>query len=47
MPSGDAKAVKVPVLKNMLDAHMKGKVGMKIRGMMTVLILDAQVCHCS
>ncbi|XP_031385571.1 uncharacterized protein LOC116199374 isoform X2 [Punica granatum] len=43
MPSGDMKTLKVPVLKNLLDAHLKGKSNIEIRGMVTVLILDAQI----
>lgn len=43
MPSGDMKPLKVPVLKNMLDSHMKGKLGGKVRAMVTVLVADAQV----
>ncbi|KAI6702353.1 hypothetical protein NL676_011489 [Syzygium grande] len=43
MPSGDMKPLKVPVLKNMLDSHMKGKLGGKVRAMVTVLVADAQI----
>ncbi|KAK3434687.1 hypothetical protein EUGRSUZ_D02142 [Eucalyptus grandis] len=43
MPSGDMKPLKVPVLKNMLDSHMKGKLGGNVRAMVTVLIADAQI----
>ncbi|KAE9596742.1 putative vacuolar protein sorting-associated protein [Lupinus albus] len=42
MPSGDMKAVKVPVSKNMLDSHFKGKLCKKIRTMVTVIIAEAQ-----
>lgn len=44
MPSGDMKAVKVPVSKNMLESHLKGKLCRKIRSMVTVIIAEAQVC---
>jgi vacuolar protein sorting-associated protein 13A/C len=43
MSSGDMKPVKVPVSKNMLDAHLKGKLCRKVRTMVTIIILDAQV----
>ncbi|GKU95669.1 hypothetical protein SLEP1_g9000 [Rubroshorea leprosula] len=43
MPSGDIKPIKVPVSKNMLDSHLKGKFCGKIRTMVTVVILDAQI----
>lgn len=43
MPSGDTKPVKVPVSKNMLDSHLKGKLCKKLRTMVTVIIADAQV----
>lgn len=43
MPSGDMKAVKVPVSKNMLDSHLKGRLCKKPRRMVTVVIADAQV----
>ncbi|KAE8055526.1 hypothetical protein FH972_012359 [Carpinus fangiana] len=42
MPSGDMKPVKVPVSKNMLDSHLKGKLCGKVRTMVTIIILDAQ-----
>ncbi|OIV92802.1 hypothetical protein TanjilG_00936 [Lupinus angustifolius] len=42
MPSGDMKAVKVPVSKNMLDSHLKGKLCKKIRTMVTIIIAEAQ-----
>ncbi|RDY03158.1 Vacuolar protein sorting-associated protein 13C, partial [Mucuna pruriens] len=42
MPSGDMKAVKVPVSKNMLESHLKGKLGRKIRTMVTIIIAEAQ-----
>lgn len=44
MPSGDIKPVKVPVSKNMLDSHLKGNLCRTFRTMVTVIILDAQVC---
>ncbi|KAF8380627.1 hypothetical protein HHK36_028116 [Tetracentron sinense] len=43
MPSGDMKPIKVPVLKNMLDSHLRGKLGRKLRTMVTVIIADAQI----
>ncbi|CAI0538916.1 unnamed protein product [Linum tenue] len=43
MPSGDMKPVKVPVSKNMLDSHLKGKRCLKIKAMVTVIIADAQL----
>lgn len=43
MPSGDMKPIKVPVSKDMLDSHLKGKLGRKFRTMVTVVIVDAQV----
>lgn len=43
MPSGDNKPVKVPVAKNMLDSHLKGKLGKVSRSMVTVIIGDAEV----
>lgn len=42
MPSGDMKPVKVPVSKNMLDAHLKGKTCRKARRMVTLIVFDAQ-----
>lgn len=45
MPSGDMKPVKVPVSKNMLDSHLKGKLCKKVRRMVIVTIADAQVFH--
>ncbi|XP_065619172.1 uncharacterized protein LOC112023786 [Quercus suber] len=42
MPSGDMKSIKVPVSKDMLDSHLKGKLGRKFRTMVTVVIVDAQ-----
>ncbi|XP_027361593.1 uncharacterized protein LOC113869468 [Abrus precatorius] len=42
MPSGDMKAVKVPVSKNMLESHLKGKLCRKIRTMVTIIIAEAQ-----
>ncbi|KAJ0048722.1 hypothetical protein Pint_15724 [Pistacia integerrima] len=42
MPSGDMKPVKVPVSKNMLDSHLKGKYCGKVRTMVTLIIVDAQ-----
>lgn len=45
MPSGDVKPIKVPVSKNMSDAHLKEKVRRKARTMVTVTIVDGQVCE--
>ncbi|XWS38677.1 hypothetical protein CRYUN_Cryun19dG0151500 [Craigia yunnanensis] len=41
MPSGDTKPIKVPVSKNMLDSHLKGKLCRKTRMMVTIIIADA------
>ena len=43
MPSGDMRPVKVPVSKDMLDSHLKGKLCRKVRTMVTIVIVDAQV----
>ena len=43
MPSGDMKPLRVPVMKNMRDSHMKGKLYGKVRAMVTVLVADAEV----
>jgi len=43
MPSGDMKAVKVPVSKNMLESHLRGELCKKIRTMVTIIIAEAQV----
>ncbi|KAE8731960.1 Pleckstrin (PH) domain-containing protein isoform 2 [Hibiscus syriacus] len=43
MSSGDMKPIKVPVSKNMLDSHLKGKLCGKIRTMVTVIIADAML----
>lgn len=43
MPSGDKKPVKVPVSKNMLDSHLKGKPGTISRSMVTIVIADAEL----
>ncbi|KAF6135503.1 hypothetical protein GIB67_015356, partial [Kingdonia uniflora] len=42
MPSGDMKTIKVPVSKNMLDSHLKGKLGRRLRTMVTIIIADGQ-----
>lgn len=42
MPSGDMKAVKVPVSKDMLESHLRGKLCRKIRTMVTIIIAEAQ-----
>ncbi|KAK6251014.1 hypothetical protein SCA6_005019 [Theobroma cacao] len=41
MPSGNMKPIKVPVSKNMLDSHLKGKICRKVRTMVAVIIADA------
>ncbi|OVA12725.1 Pleckstrin homology domain [Macleaya cordata] len=43
MPSGDVKPVKVPVVKNMLDSHLQGKLGRRLRTMVTIIIVDGQL----
>ncbi|KAK9266873.1 hypothetical protein L1049_027132 [Liquidambar formosana] len=43
MPSGDMKPVKVPVSKNMLDSHLRGKLCGKVRTMVTVIIAAAEL----
>lgn len=43
MPSGDMRPLKVPVSKNMLDSHLKGKLFRKVRRMVTLIIVDGQV----
>ena len=43
MPSGDMKPVKVPVSKNMLDSHLRGKFFKKVKTMVAVTIADAEV----
>ena len=43
MPSGDTMPVKVPVSKNMMESHLKGKLSTKDRTMVTVAIVDAEV----
>lgn len=47
MPSGDMKAVKVPVSKDMLESHLRGELCRKIRTMVTIIIAEAQVSFCS
>ncbi|KAF9624988.1 hypothetical protein IFM89_016808 [Coptis chinensis] len=42
MPSSDMKPLKVPVPENMLNSHLKGKIGRKLRTMVTVIIADGQ-----
>ncbi|CAK9173343.1 unnamed protein product [Ilex paraguariensis] len=42
MPSGDMKPLKVPVLKNMLESHLKGNLYKKLRPMVTIIIADAE-----
>lgn len=43
MPSGDMKPVKVPVSKNMLESHLRGKICRKARTMVTLIVVDAEV----
>lgn len=43
MPSGDMTPVKVPVSKNMMESHLKGKLSTKDRTMVTVAIVDAEL----
>lgn len=43
MPSGDMKPVKVPVSKNMLDSHIRGRLSRKVRMMVAVIIAEAEV----
>ncbi|XP_010540792.1 PREDICTED: uncharacterized protein LOC104814451 [Tarenaya hassleriana] len=43
MPSGDMKPVKVPVLTNMLDSHMRGELCRNPRTIVTVIVMDAQL----
>ncbi|XP_057978559.1 uncharacterized protein LOC131164992 isoform X2 [Malania oleifera] len=42
MPPGNVKPVKVPVLKNMLDSHLNGKLCRKLRILVTIIIADAE-----
>jgi len=46
MPSGDVRPVKVPVLTNMLDSHLRGELCRNPRIMVTVIVMDAQVPFC-
>ncbi|KAK4746515.1 hypothetical protein SAY87_012827 [Trapa incisa] len=43
MLSGDVKPLKVPVLKNMLDSHLKGNLSSETRWTVTVLLLEGQI----
>ncbi|CAN8324888.1 unnamed protein product [Cochlearia groenlandica] len=43
MPSGDTRPVKVPVLTNMLDSHLRGQLCRTPRTMITVIVIDAQL----
>ncbi|CAH8391411.1 unnamed protein product [Eruca vesicaria subsp. sativa] len=43
MPSGDMRPVKVPVLTNMLDSHLRGELCSNPRIMVTVIVMDAQL----
>ncbi|XP_058784265.1 uncharacterized protein LOC131659041 [Vicia villosa] len=42
MPSGDMKAVKVLVSKDMLESHLRGELCKNIRTMVTIIIAEAQ-----
>ncbi|KAK2995313.1 hypothetical protein RJ640_023827 [Escallonia rubra] len=42
MPSGEMKPLKVPVSKNMLNAHFKGDLCRKVRMMATIIIAEAE-----
>lgn len=44
MPPGAMKPLRVPVSKNMLDAHLKGNLFKKLRTMVTIIIAGAEVC---
>lgn len=43
MPSGEMKPLKVPVSKNMLDAHLNGIHCKKLRTMVSIMITEAEV----
>lgn len=43
MPSGDSKALKLPVPKNMLYSHLKGDLLKKPPRMLTIIVAEAQV----
>ncbi|EOA17894.1 hypothetical protein CARUB_v10006303mg [Capsella rubella] len=43
MPSEDMRPVKVPVLTNMLDSHLRGELCRNPRIMVTVIVIDAQL----
>lgn len=43
MPSGDMKPLRVPVLKNMLDSHLKGDLCKKLDKMVTIIIAEAEL----
>ncbi|KAL1194607.1 hypothetical protein V5N11_031431 [Cardamine amara subsp. amara] len=43
MPSGDMRTVKVPVLTNMLDSHLRGELCRNTKIMVTVIVMDAQL----
>lgn len=44
MPAGDNKVVKVPVPKNMLDSHLKGRLLQQLQVMVTIIVAEAEVC---
>ncbi|KAL3817950.1 hypothetical protein ACJIZ3_003855 [Penstemon smallii] len=43
MPAGNNKAIKVPVPKTMLDSHLKGSFHEKLRVMVTVIVVEAEL----
>ncbi|XP_043715720.1 uncharacterized protein LOC122664096 isoform X2 [Telopea speciosissima] len=43
MPSGHMEPIKVPVSKNMLASHLKGKLASKLRMMVMIIIADGQL----
>ncbi|MQL82392.1 hypothetical protein Taro_014849, partial [Colocasia esculenta] len=43
MPSGDNKCVTVPVSKNLMDSHFKGKHNKVSRSLVSIIIADAEV----
>ncbi|XP_073134921.1 uncharacterized protein [Henckelia pumila] len=43
MPAGDNKVVKVPVPKNMLDSHLKGRLLQQLQVMVTIIVAEAEL----
>ncbi|XP_075505709.1 uncharacterized protein LOC142542773 isoform X1 [Primulina tabacum] len=43
MPAGDNKVVKVPVPKNMLDSHLKGRFLQQLQVMVTIIVAEAEL----